>query len=69
MCWVKSLQVRSWYLKSAEQGQAAAQYNFGMIYRFGQGVEQSDDEVLKWYRLAEAQGVDMNELINRVLNK
>ncbi len=40
----------------AEQGHAAAQHNFGIIYRSGQGVPQDDVEAVKWYRRAAEQG-------------
>ena len=33
-----------------------AQYNLGMLYDTGRGVAQNDQEALKWFRLAAAQG-------------
>ncbi len=36
----------------AEQGDAGAQYNLGLMYREGQGVSQDDAEAAKWYRKA-----------------
>ena len=33
-----------WYRKSAEQGDADAQYNLGCCYKNGQGVEQNIDK-------------------------
>jgi TPR repeat protein len=41
----------------AEQGDAYAQYNLGLMYRKGQGVAQDYKEAIKWYRLAAEQGV------------
>ena len=41
----------------AEQGDARAQYNLGIMYGKGDGVPQDDAEAVKWYRLAAAQGV------------
>jgi TPR repeat protein len=41
---------------AAEQGEASAQFNLGVMYRQGQGVLQDDAEAVKWYRLAAAQG-------------
>ena len=41
----------------AEQGDAAAQFNLGVMYANGQGVPQDDAEAMKWYRLAAAQGI------------
>jgi len=34
----------------AEQSSAQAQYNLGVMYRNGQGVQQDYTEALKWYR-------------------
>ena len=40
----------------ANQGDATAQYNLGLMYANGQGVTQSYTEAVKWYRLAADQG-------------
>ena len=40
----------------AEQGNADAQYNLGVMYDNGQGVPQDYAEAVKWYRLAAEQG-------------
>ena len=40
----------------AEQGNAKAQYNLGLMYDKGQGLPQDDREALKWYRKAAEQG-------------
>jgi TPR repeat protein len=40
----------------AEQGDATAQYNLGVIYYNGLGVGQDYQEAVKWYRLAAEQG-------------
>ena len=40
----------------AEQRNASAQYNLGLMYRRGDGVPQDDKEAVKWYRLAAEQG-------------
>jgi TPR repeat protein len=40
----------------AAQGDAAAQFNLGLMYRHGQGVPQDFREALKWYRKAAEQG-------------
>jgi len=40
----------------AEQGNANAQYNLGLMYQKGDGVPQDDKTALKWYRLAAEQG-------------
>ncbi len=41
----------------AEQGNAAAQYNLGVMYNKGQGVPQDYGEAMKWYRKAAEQGI------------
>ncbi len=40
----------------AEQGNAKAQYNLGLMYRKGQGVPQDDAEAVGWWRKAAEQG-------------
>ena len=42
----------------AEQGDAAAQYHLGTIYKEGKGVLRSDDMACQWYAKAAAQGHD-----------
>ena len=42
-------------IRAAKQGNAAAQYNMGYLYRNGVGVESNMDEAIKWYRLSAAQ--------------
>ena len=44
------------YRKAAEQGDAAAQYELGYCYFFGEGVEQDMAESVKWWRKAAEQG-------------
>jgi len=43
-------------LQSAEQGEAEAQYNVGLMYDYGQGVAENDAECMKWFRKAAEQG-------------
>jgi len=40
----------------AEKGDADAQYNLALMYRFGKGVPENDTEAVKWYRKAAEQG-------------
>ncbi len=40
----------------AEQGEARAQTNLGVMYRLGEGVPQDDTEAVRWYRRAAEQG-------------
>ena len=44
------------WLPLAEQGDASAQFNLGMMYDKGEGVKQDDVEAVKWYRQAAEQG-------------
>jgi len=40
----------------ANDGDASAQYNLGVMYADGEGVPQDDKEAVKWYRMAADQG-------------
>ena len=40
----------------AEQGDAAAQYNLGLMYADGRGVPQNDKKAVRWFRLAAEKG-------------
>jgi TPR repeat protein len=39
-----------WYLKAAEQGSLQAQWNLGLCYDEGEGVQIDKLEAIKWYR-------------------
>ena len=43
-------------LQAAEQGDADAQYNLGVMYANGRGVRQDDAQAVQWYRKAAEQG-------------
>jgi len=43
-------------LKTAEQGDAIAQFNLGVMYRDAEGVPEDDAEAVKWFRKAAEQG-------------
>jgi hypothetical protein len=45
-----------WYRLAADQGDAMAQFNLGLMYSGGPGVPQDYKEAAKWYRLAADQG-------------
>ena len=51
-----SAEYSSELLKRAKDGDAEAQFALGDAYLSGNGVDQSDAEGLKWYRLAAEQG-------------
>ena len=63
-CWVGKMAWRDEYASNdiatlrayAEQGNPFAQYNLGVRYYNGQGVEQSYAEAAKWWRKAAEQG-------------
>ena len=42
--------------KSAEQGDASAQYDLGYMFYYGQGVEKNYKEAFKWYKKSAEQG-------------
>jgi hypothetical protein len=46
----------NWWRKSAEQGNADAQFNLGLSYDNGLGVTKDEAEAVKWYRKAAEQG-------------
>lgn len=46
----------SWYRKAAAQGNARAQYELGLCYLYGKGVEQDNSEFVKWTRKAANNG-------------
>src|SRR6187551_2008571 len=45
-----------WYGKAASQGNAAAQFNLGVLYENGRGTEVDFAKANEWYRKASAQG-------------
>ena len=46
-----------WYSKAAEQGDANAQYNLGLMYNSGEGIPRDDAEAVKWWRKAAEKGL------------
>ena len=44
------------FFRLAEQGNADAQHNLGVMYETGLGVSENDKKAVKWYRLAAEQG-------------
>ncbi len=47
-----------WYRLAAEQGDANAQYNLGVMYVLGEGVIQDDVYAHMWLNIAAASGVE-----------
>ena len=56
-----------WYLLAAEQGNAKAQFNLGVIYKNGNGVKGDHVGAVRWYRLAAEHIVTRVELRASVL--
>ena len=56
-----------WYILSAEQGNAEAQYNLGVMYALGQGVIEDKVYAHMWVNLASLNGFEMSEEINELL--
>jgi uncharacterized protein len=46
----------SWYLKSANQGNAVAENCIGFCYENGHGVSQSYDDAASWFEKSALQG-------------
>ena len=46
-----------WAMKAAEQGHKEGQFRVGVLYSFGEGVDQDYNEAIKWYRKAAEQGL------------
>ena len=44
------------YLKAAKLRHVAAQFNVGICYKRGEGVEQSCEKAAKWYLASAKQG-------------
>jgi TPR repeat protein len=50
----------------AEKGDSRAQHFIGVLYQLGKGVNQSDTEAIRWYRMAADQGyADAQENLGR----
>ena len=45
-----------WCTKSAEQGNANAQYNLGLCYKNGEVVDKDEKEAVKWFTKSAEQG-------------
>ena len=51
-----------WFSKAAEQGNAKAQFELGVLYEKGQGVPQDCAKAAEWYGKAAAQGYAMAQI-------
>jgi hypothetical protein len=60
----------NWYSKAAEQGNANAQYNLGLMYNSGEGIPQNDAEAVNWWRKAAEQGLEAaKSLLDKMKDK
>ena len=57
------------YRVKAEQGVAEAQFNLGVCYYFGYGIDQNYAEAVKWYKLSAEQGDEQAIEILREISK
>ncbi len=58
------------WLPIAEQGDAEAQYNLGVMYDDGTGVLQDYKEAVKWYLLSAEQGnADAQMVLDALIKK
>ena len=66
---LKSFEAAECFRKAAEQGHAEAQYNLGICYEDGDGVEWSYTEALKWYSKAAEQGHEEAKILLDILKE
>jgi tetratricopeptide (TPR) repeat protein len=45
-----------WYMKGARQGCVVCEYNLGIYYKYGQGVEKNIDTALEWFTKSAEKG-------------
>ncbi|MDA0655569.1 MAG: tetratricopeptide repeat protein, partial [Proteobacteria bacterium] len=57
----------TWYQKAATQGEPAAQFNLGVMYRKGRGVPKDDKVARQWYEKAAKQGHPIAERVVEVM--
>jgi TPR repeat protein len=55
---------RDWFTRAADKGIAQAQYNLGIFYENGNGVQPDIEQAREWYQRAAAQG--LNEAITKL---
>ena len=53
---VDYVKANEWFQKAAEQGNADAQCNLGVMYAEGQGVEVDNAKANEWYQKSAEQG-------------
>ena len=58
-----------WWRQAAEQGDADAQFNLGLMYRLGEGVPRDDVQGYAWLILAAAQGSERSERARTIIRQ
>jgi hypothetical protein len=53
----ENYQTYVWFRKAAELGDAYAQFNLGLMYKKGEGIERDYAAAFKWLRQAAQQGL------------
>ena len=51
----------------ANQGDKEAQFNLGLMYAEGRGVNEDEKKAVKWFTLAAEQGIQCVRNIDRIL--
>jgi TPR repeat protein len=51
-------QALKWETSAAQKGDAAGQFNLGLLYLHGQGTKADKQEALKWLQLSAGQGFE-----------
>jgi TPR repeat protein len=56
-----------WFRKAADQGEDVAQYNLGLMYARGQGVQQNHAEAVTWFRkAADQENTEAKKMLARI---
>ncbi|TIT48383.1 MAG: sel1 repeat family protein, partial [Mesorhizobium sp.] len=56
-----------WYEKAAQKNDGKAQFNLGVMYLKGVGVEENTELAIQWLKRSAAQGYDgAEEALNRI---
>ncbi len=64
---VESESIKILKIKAEQEGNTDAQFLLGMMYELGASVPQSNEEAVKWYRMAAEQGnAEAQENLDRI---
>ena len=62
-------QAAYWFRKAAEQGDALSQHNLGAMYTTGQGVLQSHEHAVYWYRKMKVNAAELDDTVLTIIKK